>query len=48
MKYRITDPETQDSPCPDEVWYTRESAEEGLRYWEKETQRKLVIEEERD
>ena len=48
MQYRIIDPETDDSPCPGEVWYTRESAEEGLRYWQNATNRKLKIEEERD
>lgn len=34
MKYRLLDKENQVSPCPNKIWETRESAEEGLRFWQ--------------
>ncbi len=43
MNYRLVDLEGHLSPCPSEIWYTRESAEQGLRFWERESGMKLQV-----
>lgn len=43
MSYRLVDLEGHLSPCPNEIWQTRESAEQGLVFWERESGMKLKI-----
>jgi len=44
VSYRLvfTD-EPEESPCPDEIWETREEAEDGRTYWEKDSGKQLEI-----